>query len=90
MNRPLWFATALGCLSACSTPMAQLKTDLGPRASSELRCTEDKLTYQELDKLITTTKVKITGCQRSAIYEMVESRWRQTNDDSVTAEELRK
>jgi len=64
-----------GAIAGCSTPMAQLKKELGPRASSYLECDEKKLTYVELEKLITSTKVKVTGCGREATYQLVESRW---------------
>jgi hypothetical protein len=69
-------------LAGCSTPMAQLRKDLGPRASAQLECQEDALTYEELDRMISSTKVKVTGCKRTAVFEMVESRWKLTRDDT--------
>jgi hypothetical protein len=69
---------AFAALAACSTPMAQLKKELGPRASSYLECDEKKLTYEELEKLISSTKVKVTGCGKEATFKMVESRWQLT------------
>ena len=68
--------------AACSTPMAQLRQDLGVRAATELQCPEEKLTYEELDRLISSTKVKVTGCKRVVVYEMIESRWKLTRDQS--------
>jgi hypothetical protein len=70
------------CLAAgCSTPTAQLRQELGPRASDFLKCPEDELRFQELDRLISTTKVKISGCKREVTYKLVESRWQRTSND---------
>ena len=69
-------------LAACSTPLGQLRQELGPRAATELRCPEEKLAYEELDRMISSTKVKVTGCERIVVYEMVESRWKMTRDQS--------
>lgn len=70
------FAVALATLVAgCSTPMAQLKQELGPRASQVLACDEKELQYQELERLISSTKVKVKGCGKEATYRLVESRW---------------
>lgn len=66
---------ALLALSACSTPTAQLKKELGPRASQYLECSEDELRYKELDRLISSTKVRVSGCGKDATYRLVESRW---------------
>ena len=68
-------------LLGCSTPMAQLKVELGRRASDALGCPEEKLQYQELDRLISTTRVKITGCGRDGTWKMVESRWTRAQDN---------
>ena len=68
-------------LAGCSTPMAQLKVELGRRASDVLGCPEEKLQYKELDRLISTTKVKITGCGRDATWKLVESRWQRAQDN---------
>ena len=75
-------AAALVLVAACSTPMAELRRDLGPRASRELQCKEDDLQYQELDRMISSTKVRIDGCKRTVVYEMVESKWKLTRDTS--------
>jgi hypothetical protein len=70
--------------SACSTPLAQLRLELGPRASREMECAEDKLAYKELDRLISSTKVKIKGCGRETTWKLVESRWtRARNDEPI-------
>ncbi len=69
-------------LAACSTPMAQLRQDLGARASTELQCPQEKLDYEELDRMMSSTKVKVTGCERIVVYEMIESRWKLTRDQS--------
>ena len=61
--------------AGCSTPLAQLKTELGRRTSDALSCPEEKLKYEELDRLISTTKVKVTGCGRDMTWKLVESRW---------------
>ncbi|MEW6433255.1 MAG: hypothetical protein AB1730_17260 [Myxococcota bacterium] len=70
------FAVALATLLAgCSTPMAQLKKELGPRASQYLECDEQSLQYEELERVISSTKVKVKGCGKEATYRLVESRW---------------
>lgn len=68
-------------LAACSTPLAQLKKDLGPRASDTLGCPEKELKYKELDRMISSTKVQITGCGKTVTYKLVESRWQQAAKD---------
>ena len=55
--------------AGCSTPLAQLKTELGRRTSDALSCPEEKLKYEELDRLIST------GCGRDMTWKLVESRW---------------
>lgn len=73
---------ALGLLLlGCSTPRAQLKLELGRRSSDVLGCPEEKLQYKELDRLISTTKVKVTGCGREATWKLVESRWQRAQDN---------
>ena len=67
-------------LVGCSTPMAQLKVELGRRASDALSCPEEKLKYQELDRLISSTRVKVSGCGRDATWKLVESRWTRAAD----------
>lgn len=67
-------------LLGCSTPLAQLKVELGRRASDALGCPEEKLKYEELDRLISSTKVKITGCGRDGTWKLVESRWTRASD----------
>lgn len=62
-------------LAGCSTPLAQLKTELGRRSSDVMSCPEEKLKYEELDRLISSTKVKVTGCGRDVTWKLVESRW---------------
>ncbi len=75
----LAFAALL--LLGCSTPRAQLKTELGKRAADWLKCPEGDLKYQELDRLISTTKVKVSGCKRDVTYKLVESRWQRAEDN---------
>lgn len=67
-------------LCGCSTPMAQLKVELGRRASDVLGCPEEKLTYKELDRLISSTKVMVSGCGRDSTWKLVESRWTRAGD----------
>ncbi|HEY0881090.1 MAG TPA: hypothetical protein VGD87_06160, partial [Archangium sp.] len=62
-------------LAACSTPRAQLKLELGPRVSDEMECPQDQLQYKELDRLISTTKVEISGCGKTTTWKIVEGRW---------------
>lgn len=68
-------------LLGCSTTTAQLKVELGRRASDALGCPEEKLSYQELDRLISTTRVKISGCGKDATWKLVESRWQRAPKD---------
>ncbi len=68
-------------LTACSTPVSQLKLELGRRSSDVLGCPEEKLDYQELDRLISSTKVKVTGCGRNTTWKLVESRWQRAADN---------
>ena len=84
MRMRLFWGLVLGpvfFLAACSTPMAQLKVELGRRASDALGCPENKLQYKELDRLISSTKVKVTGCGRDATWKLVESRWTRAADN---------
>ena len=67
-------------LVGCSTPTAQLRVELGRRASDALSCPEEKLSYKELDRLISSTKVKVSGCGRDATWKLVESRWARAAD----------
>lgn len=71
----LLFASALTVLAGCSTPLQQLRQELGPRASKYLECDEQKLEYKELERVISSTKVRVSGCGKQAIYRLVESRW---------------
>jgi hypothetical protein len=72
MKRLALFAVLL---AGCSTPLAQLKVELGRRTSDVLNCPEDRLKYEELDRLISSTKVKVTGCGKDVTWKLVESRW---------------
>jgi hypothetical protein len=63
-------------LTGCSTTMAQLRQDVAPSASKYLECPEDKLTIEELQRLVMTTRVKVTGCGRSEVYVLEESKWK--------------
>ena len=65
----------IAVLASCSTPLAQLKQELGPRASKYLACDEQELKYKELDRVISSTKVRVTGCGKEATYQLIESRW---------------
>jgi hypothetical protein len=65
-------------LAGCSTAMAQLRKDVGPAASRYLECPEDQLTIEELQRLMMTTRVKVTGCGRSEVYVLEESKWKRT------------
>jgi hypothetical protein len=65
----------IAALAGCSTPLSQLKVELGRRASDALSCPEEKLKYEELDRLISSTRVKVSGCGREATWKLVESRW---------------
>ncbi|MDP2271912.1 MAG: hypothetical protein Q8N23_08130 [Archangium sp.] len=67
-------------LAGCSTSTAQLRVELGRRASDALSCPEEKLAYKELDRLISSTRVKVSGCGRDATWKLVESRWTRAAD----------
>jgi hypothetical protein len=72
-----WLAIAapLALLLGCSTPTAQLRKELGPRVSEEFNCPEDQLVIKETDRLISTTRVLVRGCGKSASFALVEGRW---------------
>lgn len=73
---------ALG-LAGCSTPLAQLRVELGPRASEVMTCPEGELRYQELDRLISSTKVRVSGCGKESTWKLVESRWQKVTNHPV-------
>lgn len=75
MKHCLLAAAAATLVAGCSTPMAQLKKELGPRASQYLECDEQQLQYQELERVISSTKVRVKGCGKEATYRLIESRW---------------
>lgn len=67
-------------LAGCSTPLSQLKTELGQRTSDALSCPEDQLSYEELEKLISTTRVTVSGCGKSTTWKLIESRWQRERE----------
>lgn len=71
---------ALLALAGCATPMSELRAQLDEKASRSLSCPADQLSYEELEKLFSTTKVKITGCGNEATYEFVESEWKKKQE----------
>jgi len=78
-----WLALlTLLAAAGCSTPMAQLRKELGPRASEEIQCPEDKLVFKELEHLISTTKVIVRGCGKDATFVLVEGHWSKLRDPS--------
>ncbi len=68
-----WFL--LLALSACATPMAQLKLELGIRSSDALACPEQELEYEAVENLFSTTRARVTGCGKAVTWKLVESRW---------------
>ena len=64
--------------TACSSTKAELRSQLGTKASDYLSCPEAGLEYTELDRLISTTKVKVSGCGKDVTYTLVESKWEKT------------
>ena len=77
-------AVAAVLMMGCSTPLAQLKVELGRRASDALGCPEARLEYEELDRLISSTRVKVSGCGREGTWKLVESRWTIASDKPPT------
>jgi len=73
-------ALLLFAFAGCATPMSELRATLDERAARSLSCPADQLTYEELEKLFTTTRVKISGCGNSATYEFVESEWKKKQE----------
>lgn len=67
-------------LAGCATPMSEIRAALDEKAARSLSCPADQLTYEELEKLFSTTRVKISGCGNSAVYEMVESQWKKRQE----------
>lgn len=73
MTRFLLFAVLV---SGCATPLARLKKDVGPIAADYLQCSADQLEYEELQRLIETSRVKVKGCGRSGVWQLEESQWK--------------
>ena len=67
----------------CSTPMAQLRKELGPRVYEEFECPEDQVIFKELDRFISTTKVLARGCGKTATFVMVEGRWTKQREERL-------
>lgn len=76
MRSTVLLVAVLAC--ACSTATSELRAQLDARAADYLKCNEKRLEYTELDKLISTTKVRVSGCGKSVTYTLVESRWEKT------------
>ena len=73
-------ALVLFAFAGCATPMPELRATLAERASRALSCPADQLTYEELEKLFSTTKVKISGCGNEATWEFIESEWKKKQE----------
>ena len=76
MRQPVAALFGVALVVGCSTPMAELRKEVSPLATAELKCPDKKLTYEELEKLLSTTRVRVRGCGREAVYRMEESRWK--------------
>jgi hypothetical protein len=73
--------TLLAVAAGCSSTRAELKRDLDDRASEYLHCKPSQLDYTELDRLISTTKVKVSGCGKDVTYLLVESKWQKVANE---------
>ena len=73
MNRLALLAGVL--LVGCSTPLTALRKELDARSASDLSCSEKDLKYKELNRMISTTKVMVSGCGHEVTYELIEGRW---------------
>ena len=70
-----FFVLLFVTLGGCATPLAQLRKDIGPAAADWHECPEDKLTFEEMQRLFTTTRVKVTGCNKTSQWVFEESKW---------------
>ncbi len=60
-------------LSGCSFDMAAVRTELGPRAVSDLGC--KTVEYEELKQMLAPSNVRVTGCGKKTEYTLVQGRW---------------
>lgn len=60
-------------LSGCSFDMAAVRTELGPRAVSDLGC--KAVEFEELKQMLAPSNVRVTGCGKKTEYTLVQGRW---------------
>ena len=78
-----WLALlTLLVFGGCATPMAQIRKELAPRVSEEFGCPEDQLIFKEAEHLISTTRVIVRGCDKHAVFVLVEGRWSKVREES--------
>jgi hypothetical protein len=77
-------ALALALASGCVSPLVQVKKDLGPIASENMECPEDKLVYEDLQQMmVMTTRVRVKGCGKETYWFLEESRWKKDNTNRM-------
>ena len=62
-------------LSGCSFDMAAVRTELGPRAVSDLGCKASAIEFEELKQMLAPSNVRVTGCGKKNEYTLVQGRW---------------
>lgn len=62
-------------LAGCSYDMAVIRTELGPRAVSDLGCKASALEFEEIKLPLAPSNVRVTGCGKKNEYTLVEGRW---------------
>ena len=67
------FVVVVLALSGCTFDMAAVRTELGPRAVSDLGC--KTVEYEELKQMLAPSNVRVTGCGKKAEYTLVQGRW---------------
>ncbi|MBL8921683.1 MAG: hypothetical protein JNJ54_22680 [Myxococcaceae bacterium] len=74
--RAVFFASIAVSAASCALNLEQVRTELTPRAVSDLSCKASKLEFTEVQQLLAPSRVKVTGCGRFAEYMLEQSRWR--------------
>lgn len=76
MVRALVVAAVSVVTPGCAFDLAQAKVQLTPRAVTELSCKASSLEFEEVQRPLAPSNVKVTGCGRTAEYTLEESVWR--------------
>ncbi|MFO0597658.1 MAG: hypothetical protein U0228_20295 [Myxococcaceae bacterium] len=74
--RALVLLAPLLLLSACASQLPQIKKDVGPLAAEAMECPEAQLSFEEMQKVLYTSRVKVKGCGKETQWVLEESRWK--------------